>query len=83
MDKKNLMPQATQAVNCLTIQDLPIELVELSEEALSQVSGGVNPEDPQRIRIGARTLIGMAVDLGFGIVVVSALGYEAGTRWRD
>jgi bacteriocin leader peptide (microcyclamide/patellamide family) len=83
MDKKNLMPQATQAVNCLTIQDLPIELVELSEEALSQVWGGVNAGKPERIRITALTLIGMVVDVGFGITVVSALGFEAGARWRD
>ncbi len=34
------MPQATQPVNHLTIQDLSVELVELSEEALSQISGG-------------------------------------------
>ncbi|HEY9796917.1 MAG TPA: DUF5837 family cyanobactin class RiPP [Leptolyngbyaceae cyanobacterium] len=40
MDKKNLVPQAAQPVNKLSIQDLPIELAELSEEVLSQVSGG-------------------------------------------
>jgi hypothetical protein len=40
MDNKNLMPQATPFLNRLTIQDLSIELVELSEEALSKISGG-------------------------------------------
>ncbi len=50
MDKKNLRPQATQPVNHLTIQYLSVELVELSEEALSQISGGsgfvVGPTPP-------------------------------------
>jgi len=40
MDKKNLISQVTQPVKCLTIQDLPADLVELSEEELSQVTGG-------------------------------------------
>jgi bacteriocin leader peptide (microcyclamide/patellamide family) len=40
MHKKNLIPQATQPVNRITIQGLPTELVELSDEALSQVWGG-------------------------------------------
>lgn len=40
MNKKKMMSQATQPVNNLTIQDLPIELVELSEEVLSEVGGG-------------------------------------------
>jgi bacteriocin leader peptide (microcyclamide/patellamide family) len=43
MDKKNLMFQATQPINKLTIEDLPSELAELSEEDLSQVKGGVCP----------------------------------------
>jgi hypothetical protein len=38
--KKNLIPQAILPVNPITIQDLPTELVELSDEALSQVWGG-------------------------------------------
>ena len=40
MDKKNLMSQAAQPVNKVTRQNLPIELVELSEEILSEVRGG-------------------------------------------
>jgi bacteriocin leader peptide (microcyclamide/patellamide family) len=37
MDKKNLMPQAAQPVNRITTGQLPAELAELSEEALSQL----------------------------------------------
>jgi hypothetical protein len=40
MNKKNLMSQMVNPVNPITIQDLPSEMVELSEEALSQVFGG-------------------------------------------
>jgi bacteriocin leader peptide (microcyclamide/patellamide family) len=45
MDKKNLMSQAAQPVDNLSIEDLPIELAELSEEVLSEVRGGwINPD---------------------------------------
>jgi bacteriocin leader peptide (microcyclamide/patellamide family) len=40
MNKKNLIPQTTQPLYHLTIQDLSTELVELSEEVLSKVGGG-------------------------------------------
>jgi len=40
MNKKNLMSQMVNPINRITIQDLPSEMVELSEEALSQVFGG-------------------------------------------
>ena len=37
MDKKNLMPQVAQPVNRITTGQMPAELAELSEEALSQL----------------------------------------------
>ena len=40
MDNKDLMTPGNDSVNPLTIQNLPIELAELSEEVLSQVRGG-------------------------------------------
>ena len=40
MDKKKLTSQVAQPVNKLPVQDTAIKLVELSDEALSQVYGG-------------------------------------------
>jgi bacteriocin-like protein len=40
MDKKNLIPQVVLSVNHINIQDLPSEMVELSEEEMSQITGG-------------------------------------------
>jgi bacteriocin-like protein len=40
MDKKNLMSQVAHSINKLIVQDLPIELAELSDEELQQVVGG-------------------------------------------
>jgi bacteriocin-like protein len=43
MDQKNLMAQAAGPVNPTTTEELPApELVELSEEALQQIVGGVD-----------------------------------------
>ncbi len=41
MNKKNLIPQTTQPLHHLTIQDLSTELVQLSENDLQQLIGGI------------------------------------------
>jgi hypothetical protein len=46
MDNKDLMTPGNDSVNPLTIQNLPIELAELSEEVLSQVRGGLQYAAP-------------------------------------
>ena len=41
MDKKNLLSRTTRPSKRITIQDLPTQLVELSQKDLQQIAGGV------------------------------------------
>jgi bacteriocin-like protein len=43
MHNKNLIPQATQPANCLTIQELPTQFIELSDKDLQQIVGAGEP----------------------------------------
>jgi hypothetical protein len=46
MPKKNLIPQAAQPANRLTIQELPTQFIELSDKDLQQIVGAGEPTSP-------------------------------------
>jgi bacteriocin-like protein len=43
MNKKKLLSQSTQPANCITIQDVPTQFVELSDKDLQQIVGAGEP----------------------------------------
>jgi bacteriocin-like protein len=52
MDKTNLLSQSTEPRKRITILDLPSQLVELSDQDLQQIVGGIasiNQVDPDEI----------------------------------
>jgi hypothetical protein len=71
MDKKNLTTQANDSANPIVEQNLPVELVEVSEQELKQIIGGDERSFAQKVR----DCVSLGHSIRFCIRSVSA-GYE-------
>jgi len=72
MENFNLMPQASQPVNRISTGQLPAELAELSEEALSQLG-----EDASKISASSYASSSCGISSSCGMIACSYDGDDA------